>query len=236
MKRFSLLIVSLAILCVLSMSTVTAFAEETETAFDENTEVITETTKEANSADFGGIENEVDTETATETETPAEGGNTLLTRLQEAWNNGDIMDIAVIAWGVVCSLFMFVLKNADKVNSLDIRADVNRNAKSTTEKMNELVTAHNTVTDTLKEIGDAFKSLRKETNEAIDAVKLSDDKQIQDLSAKIDACGNAVIAFASMMQTIYSNSKTIPQSTKDIVNEDYIKVIHAFKSTEGKDE
>ena len=237
MKRFSLLIVCLATIVILSMSAVTAFAEETETTFEETTtEAVEENIEEADSVVAEGIETDADAETSPTEETPTEEVNTLVTRLQEAWDNGDIMDIVVIVWGVVCGAFMLMLNNADKVSTIAIRADLKNTSKSTTDKMNELVSAQNDVTKELKVLGDAFVKLRKDTNDAINSVKLSDDEQIQALSAKINACGDAVIAFASMMQTIYSNSKTIPQSTKDIINEDYIKVIHAFKSTEGKDE
>ena len=237
MKIFSLLIVCLATLVILSMTAVTAFAEETDTAFEDTTETITEATEEPDSTASEDVETDVGVETAPTTEAPTEETNTLVSRLQEAWENGDIMDIVVIVWGVVCAVFMLVLKNADKVSTIAIRADLKNTSKSTADKVNELISANNDVTEKVKNLMQEFEKFNLSTKTSIDAVKLSDDKQIQDLSAKINACGDAIIAFASMMQVVYSNSKTIPQSTKDIVNEDYLKVLHSFNSAqEGKDE
>lgn len=237
MKKISLLIVVAAIVALSLFTSIPVFAEETDTTIEDTTDTIADTTEETESTASEDVETDVGVETAPTTEEPTEEVNTLVSRLQEAWENGDIMDIVVIVWGVVCAVFMLVLKNADKVSTIAIRADLKNTSKSTSEKMNELVSAQNDVTDNLKALVYAFEKLYQDTNASIDAVKLSDDKQIQDLTAKINACGDAIIAFASMMQVVYSNSKTIPQSTKDIVNEDFLKVVHSFKSLqEGNDE
>lgn len=237
MKKISLLIVVAAIVAISLFTSVPVFAEEMDTTYEDTTETIADTTEEAESTASEDVETDVGVETAPTSKEPTEQANTLVSRLQEAWESGDIMDIVVIVWGVVCAVFMLVLKNADKVSTIAIRADLKNTSKSTTEKMNELVSAQNDVTENLKALGYAFEKLYQDTNASIDAVKLSDDKQIQDLTAKINACGDAIIAFASMMQVVYSNSKTIPQSTKDIVNEDFLKVVHSFKSLqEGNDE
>lgn len=154
---------------------------------------------------------------------------TFFSRLHEAWENGDIMDVVVIVWGVVSTIFMFVLKNADKVNSIAVRADINKNTATSNAKINELIATTNSVETEAKKLSEQVSKVLPEVNKSLDGVKLADDEKIKELSSKVDSCGKAVVAFATMMQTIYSNSKTLPQPTKDVVNANYVSVLNAFQ-------
>jgi hypothetical protein len=165
---------------------------------------------------------------------PTETAPTLASRILEAWENGDIKDAAVIAWGVISTIFMFILKNAGSVNAIATRTEIKKNNDVTTNKMNEVVGGLNSVDESLQAIAEAITKEYADLKVELEGMKLTDDAMIKSLTTRVECCAAAVASFASMMQAIYSNSKTIPQPIKDIVNTRYLEVVHSLETSEDK--
>ena len=180
-------------------------------------------------------------EEITDTETVAppeivEEAVTLWTRLQEAWENGDIQDVFVILWGAACTIVMFLLKHAGNVTSLKISADLKKSNGETTAKINELIGVQNALeakqtelAGTIEKANELIAKISPEIGNKIADVKIADEKNIDALQVQLSACSEAMINLAQMMQIVHSNNRNIPQPTKDMVNACYVKAVKAVK-------
>jgi uncharacterized protein YoxC len=158
---------------------------------------------------------------------------TLFSRLGEAWENGDVKDVVVILGVLISNIYLTIVKRSGKTSADDVKANINAATQNITGKTNELVDSLNHLEEKANELFAKVELILPELSEAIANVKLADAESVAQLCKKADACGNAVVAFASMMQSIYANSKTIPQPVKDMVNASYVEVTKAFEEAQG---
>lgn len=210
-------------------------------AVDESVyDVVTEPTEDTDDE----IETPSETETPTETpqETPTSGEleevATLITRMQEAWENGDISLVVTLA--LDAALFV-IIERLKKTGS--------KNVDVVVEKGRELTKGFNTVVDAANEITNAINGddglkhiLESETKKLTDSVqdglaaiqKLDKEKLLQ-YGAQLTATTNAVKCLAEMLQTVYANSTTIPMPVKNIINEKYVEICKNLNSDNGGD-
>ena len=240
MKRiFYIIFAVMLCLCL----TLPCFAEETAT--ETTAETLPETTPGENPEE--NPETYIDTtpetlpEEITDTDPVAppeivEEAVTLWTRLQEAWENGDIQDVFVILWGAACTIVMFLLKHAGNVTSLKISADLKKSNGETTEKINELIGVQNTLeakqtelAGIIEKANELIAKISPEIGNKIADVKIADAKNIDALQTQLSACSEAMIQLAQMMQIVHANNRNIPQPTKDMVNACYVKAVKAVK-------
>lgn len=167
-----------------------------------------------------------------EQETVTDGEQTFFSRLTEAWESGDVMDAAVIVWGIVNTLFMLVLKKQSTKDSKLVRSDVKSNTAATNQKTNELISSVNAADETVKALSQRIEQFLPEFQKALQEARVTDAQSIQLLEQKVAQCIMAIVTFAEMMQTVYSGSSTLPRPTKDLVNSKYLKVVTALSEME----
>lgn len=224
--------------------TMPCFAEETaaETTEETEAETLPETTPEETPEETPETYIDTTPETIPEENNPVappeivEEAVTLWTRLQEAWENGDIQDVFVILWGAACTIVMFLLKHAGNVTSLKISADLKKSNGETTEKINELIGVQNTLeakqtelAGIIEKANELIAKISPEIGDKIADVKIADAKNIDALQTQLSACSEAMIQLAQMMQIVHANNRNIPQPTKDMVNACYVKAVKAVK-------
>ena len=166
--------------------------------------------------------------TDTTAEEIVEESPTLVSRLAEAWENGNVQDAAVILWGLANTVFMLIVKKASKNDSDKIIKNAKESAREAAEKTNELIGALNGVIGTLNDLGLNLENVLPTLEKKMEGAQLAESRSIDALEKKVGNLSKAMIAFAEMMRTVYSGSKTIHQSTKDIVNANYMKVVDAI--------
>ena len=89
---------------------------------------------------------------------------------------------------------------------------------------------------TLNDLGTSLEQVLPTLEKKMEGAQLAESQSIEALEDKVGKCSEAMIAFAEMMRTVYSGSKTIPQSTKDIVNANYMKVVDSIAEKAATDE
>lgn len=161
---------------------------------------------------------------------------TLGSRLLEAWENGNVQDSAVILWGLANTAFMIIVKKASTADSAKVIENAKKSAREAAEKTNELIGALNGVMGTLNDLGTSLEQVLPTLEKKMEGAQLAESQSIEALEDKVGKCSEAMIAFAEMMRTVYSGSKTIPQSTKDIVNANYMKVVDSIAEKAATDE
>lgn len=161
---------------------------------------------------------------------------TLGSRLLEAWDNGNVQDAAVILWGLANTAFMIIVKKASTADSAKVIENAKKSAREAAEKTNELIGALNGVMGTLNDLGTSLEQVLPTLEKKMEGAQLAESQSIEALEDKVGKCSEAMIAFAEMMRTVYSGSKTIPQSTKDIVNANYMKVVDSIAEKAATDE
>ena len=161
---------------------------------------------------------------------------TLGSRLLEAWENGNVQDAAVILWGLANTAFMIIVKKASTADSAKVIENAKKSAREAAEKTNELIGALNGVMGTLNDLGTSLEQVLPTLEKKMEGAQLAESQSIEALEDKVGKCSEAMIAFAEMMRTVYSGSKTIPQSTKDIVNANYMKVVDSIAEKAATDE
>ena len=185
---------------------------------------------------FVGAEVVTDAPSEEVVEEVVEEAPTLTSRLAEAWENGNVQDAAVILWGLANTAFMLIVKKASKTDSDKIIDNAKKSAREAAEKTNELINALNGVMTTLETLGVNLDKVLPTLEQKMEGAQIAEAQSIQSLEEKVGKYSEAMIAFADMMRTVYAGSKTIPQSTKDIVNADYMKVIDAIAEKAADDE
>lgn len=161
----------------------------------------------------------------TKTEESIATEHTLLSRLQEAWENGTVVDAAVILWGAINTIALLIANHSGKVSSDKLKNTMRINTKTSNDKTDELVNATNTMETSITGLSQNVERILPQLQQELQSAQAFDAKQIELLRQSADRCVAAVGVFAEMMQTIYSGSKTLPQPTKNLVNEKYLKIL-----------
>lgn len=151
---------------------------------------------------------------------------TFIERLQESWESGDITTAVTLLYNIVCTVFLFILKASSNANTVSVKKKVDELTDTAVQKVNEVVNGYNI---TSQDISSVKKSMI-EFQLKFDELAKNENDSVKEMQEQIDTCNQSAAALASMLQTIYSNSTTIPQSVKDIINQKYLEVIKASQA------
>lgn len=168
-------------------------------------------------------------------ETPDAGADThtepptLLSRIEEAWEEGSIEKLVFIAAEIALTILVLISRASTNANYKALKLETGKNKLATDEKTNELIDATNSAKI-------ASESAEKNVGAIIelfnDQKKIDTEKSIA-IEKKVDDCLLAVSEFAKMLQTAYSGSK-MPQPVKDMINTSYVKIEKIVTRTEEK--
>lgn len=234
---FLALVITALILCAIPFS-----VHADEVIVDEVVdEVVTEPTEEPTEE----IETPTE-ETETPTETPQESPTsdeldeaaTFITRIQEAWENGDISLVVNLALDAALFVIIALLKKTG-----------NKNVDVVVEKGRELTKGFNTVVDAANEITNAIngedglkhilesetKKLTESVQDGLEAIQNLDKEKLLQYGAQLTATTHAVKCMAEMLQQVYANSTTIPMSVKGVINEKYVEICRDLNTENGGD-
>lgn len=215
----------IAIIMVLSISVVVCFADQEETIADqEENNTLEEVTKEEPSEekeipdpkteldekDINSIVSAVvDALKENIDETPA----TLWSRLNEAWKSGDIILVIVLACLLLIGAGLVILKSFIGKKIASAKNSSDEYGKNTIDKINELVTAYNSFDNQVNAVKEQFK----EALDKVQSVEVSNLKVEGDVRATLANYGRVLGEIAQLFQTIYANSNTLSQASKDLV-------------------
>jgi hypothetical protein len=218
----ALLIVTL----VLSVFPLAAHAEELpETTLEEVTTVTepVETPTE-----------ETPTETPTEPPTSHEDEEvaSLLDRLYEAWEKGEIATVISLAFDAALLIFVAILKKSGGKNKVEMVTALKNTKDTTVKSVNDLITAANDVVNAVEGDG-GMKSIingfKDDVNRQIEEIKQIDKDKLDGYGKELESTMAAVKLLAEMLQTTYANSTTIPMSTKNIIGQKYVEICDLMK-------
>ena len=212
---------------VLSVFPLAIHAEELpETTLEEvTTEPITEPVTEP-----------VETPTEAPTEAPTSPGEdtveSFLTRIQEAWEKGEITTVISLAFDAALLIFVAILKKSGGKNKVEMVTALKNTKDTTVKSVNDLITAANDVVKAvegdggIKSIIDGFKD---DVNRQIEEIKQIDKDKLEGYGKELESTMAAVKLLAEMLQTTYANSTTIPMSTKNIIGQKYVEICDLMK-------
>ena len=182
----------------------------------------------------------VETPVETPTETPQEPPTSdevqevasLLDRIQEAWEKGEIKTVVSLAFDVAILIVAFFLKKATGKSKTEVVTALQNSKDKTVCAVNDLITAANDVVNAVEGEG-GIKGM-------LDEFKANIEKQVADIASldkeKLEGYGKelastmaAVKLLADMLQTTYANSTTIPMSTKNIIGQKYVEICDLMK-------
>lgn len=186
------------------------------------------------------VETPVETPEETPTETPQEPPTSdevqevasLLDRVQEAWEKGEIKTVVSLAFDVAILIVAFFLKKATGKSKTEVVTALQNSKDKTVCAVNDLITAANDVVNAVEGEG-GIKGM-------LDEFKANIEKQVADIASldkeKLEGYGKelastmaAVKLLADMLQTTYANSTTIPMSTKNIIGQKYVEICDLMK-------
>ena len=169
------------------------------------------------------------------TETAVEGAG-WFEQIYAEWESGYLKDIVSFGIDVAMFIILVIIKKANKNGLKDIAVNQKQESTAIVEKVNEVVTATNGLTSGTETHKAAVDSYATNTSSTIERIELRNKEKIDSIEAKIDTCVEAMQSFAAMMQTTYASSSTIPQQTKNIINQRYVEVCSAFKKIKNGDQ
>jgi hypothetical protein len=224
----ALLIVTL----VLSVFPLAAHAEELpETTLEE---VTTETVTEPVTEPVETPTEETPTETPTEPHTSHEDEEvaSLLDRLYEAWEKGEIATVISLAFDAALLIFVAILKKSGGKNKVEMVTALKNTKDTTVKSVNDLITAANDVVKAVEGDG-GMKSIingfKDDVNRQIEEIKQIDKDKLDGYGKELESTMAAVKLLAEMLQTTYANSTTIPMSTKNIIGQKYVEICDLMK-------
>lgn len=252
MKNIFLVLIVVTI--ILAIFPLTTYADEVTTP-EENS--VVETTEDTTPAVDVSISETSTTEETTDvtdpitepednpvedvTETPTETAPTypddavavsLLTRIKEAWEKGEITNVISLAFDAALIIFVSILKKSGGKNKVEM-VDALKNTKDTTVKsVNNLIAAANDVVKAVEGDG-GMKSIingfKDDVNRQIEEIKEIDKEKLEGYGKELENTMAAVKLLADMLQTTYANSTTIPMSTKNIIGQKYVEICDLMK-------
>lgn len=212
---------------VLSVFPFAIHAEELpETTLETTLETIEETTPTEDVTE--------PTETRTEPPTSPEDAEavSLLNRIQEAWEKGEITTVISLAFDAALLIFVAILKKSGGKNKVEMVTALKNTKDTTVKSVNDLITAANDVVKAVEGDG-GMKSIingfKDDVNRQIEEIKQIDKDKLEGYGKELASTMAAVKLLAEMLQTTYANSTTIPMSTKNIIGQKYVEICDLMK-------
>lgn len=212
---------------VLSVFPLAIHAEELpETTLETTLETIEETTPTEDVTE--------PTETPTEAPTSPEDAEavSLLNRIQEAWEKGEITTVISLAFDAALLIFVAILKKSGGKNKVEMVTALKNTKDTTVKSVNDLITAANDVVKAVEGDG-GMKSIingfKDDVNRQIEEIKQIDKDKLDGYGKELASTMAAVKLLAEMLQTTYANSTTIPMSTKNIIGQKYVEICDLMK-------
>ena len=244
MKNIFLVLIVVTI--ILAIFPLTTYADEVttpeETSVVETTEdtttpeEITDVTEPITEPEDKPVEDVTETPTETPTEAPtipedAEAVS-LLTRIQEAWEKGEITNVISLAFDAALIIFVSILKKSGGKNKVEMVAALKNTKDTTVKSVNDLIAAANDVVKAVEGEG-GMKSIingfKDDVNQQIEEIKEIDKEKLEGYGKELESTMAAVKLLADMLQTTYANSTTIPMSTKNIIGQKYVEICDLMK-------
>jgi hypothetical protein len=223
----ALLIVTL----VLSVFPLAAHAEELP---ETTTETITETveTPTEETAPTEDITEPTENPTEAPTSPEEDAVASFLTRIQEAWEKGEIATVINLAFDAALLIFVAILKKSGGKNKVEMVTALKNTKDTTVKSVNDLITAANDVVNAVEGDG-GMKSIingfKDDVNRQIEEIKQIDKDKLEGYGKELESTMAAVKLLAEMLQTTYANSTTIPMSTKNIIGQKYVEICDLMK-------
>lgn len=199
-------------------------------------EELPETTLEEVTTVTEPITEPVETPTENPAEAPTSHEDTeavsLLTRIQEAWEKGEITTVISLAIDAALLIFVAILKKSGGKNKVEMVTALKNTKDTTVKSVNDLITAANDVVKAVEGDG-GMKSIingfKDDVNRQIEEIKQIDKDKLDGYGKELESTMAAVKLLAEMLQTTYANSTTIPMSTKNIIGQKYVEICDLMK-------
>ena len=224
----------LALLIVTLVLSVFPLAIHAEEPPETTTETITETAETPTEETAPTEDITEPTESPTEAPTSPEDAEAVsfLDRLVEALEKGEITSIASLAFDAVLLVFIAILKKSGGKNKVEMVTALKNSKDTTVTAVNDLITAANDVVNAVEGEGGVIgiiNGFKDDVNRQIEEIKQIDKDKLDGYGKELANTMAAVKLLAEMLQTTYSNSTTIPMSTKNIIGQKYVEICDLMK-------
>ena len=156
----------------------------------------------------------------------------LVDRIQEAWEKGEIKTVVSLAFDVAILIVAFFLKKATGKSKTEVVTALQNSKDKTVCAVNDLITAANDVVNAVEGEGgmkSIIKGFKDDVNRQIEEIKQIDKDKLEGYGKELESTMAAVKLLADMLQTTYANSTTIPMSTKNIIGQKYVEICDLMK-------
>ena len=156
----------------------------------------------------------------------------LVDRIQEAWEKGEIKTVISLAFDVAILIVAFFLKKATGKSKTEVVTALQNSKDKTVCAVNDLITAANDVVNAVEGEGgmkSIIKGFKDDVNRQIEEIKQIDKDKLEGYGKELESTMAAVKLLADMLQTTYANSTTIPMSTKNIIGQKYVEICDLMK-------
>lgn len=222
-----IIVAIIIVIAIVSLIPVTSYADEV-TLPEEN--ILQEVTETINR----DVTKEEPTETHTEAPTSQEDAKvvSLLDRIVEAWENGEITNVISLAFDAALLIFVAILKKSGGKNKIEMVAAVKNTKDTTVTAVNDLISAANDVVNAVEGDGGVIgiiNGFKEDVNSQIEEIKKIDKEKLEGYGKELESTMAAVKLLSEMLQTVYANSTTIPMSTKNIIGQKYVEICDLMK-------
>lgn len=199
----------------------------------ETTTPITDVTEPITESEGKPVEDITDTPTETPKEahtSPVDAdAASLLARIQEALEKGEISTVINLAFDIVMIIVLAILKKSGGKNKVEMVTALKNSKDTTVGAVNDLIVAANDVINAVEGEGGIktiIEDFKQSTQAQIDEIKAQDKEKLEGYGVELANTMASVKLLAEMLQTVYANSTTIPQSTKNMIGDKYLEICH----------
>ncbi len=169
---------------------------------------------------------------------------TLLDRIAESWEKGEISTVIGLALDFAIIIFVYIAKKASKKSTLEVTGIFAENGaytngqKTTVKAVNNLIDAANDVVNAVEGDG-GLKGIVEKFQKGIEAevakIKKLDKEKLEEYGKQLGDTMAAVKLLSEMLQTVYANSTTIPMPVKNMIGQKYVEICDLMKHEENAD-
>jgi hypothetical protein len=156
----------------------------------------------------------------------------LLDRIVEAWENGEIANVISLAFDAALLIFVAILKKSGGKNKIEMVAAVKNTKDTTVTAVNDLISAANDVVNAVEGDGGVISIIngfKEDVTSQIEEIKKIDKEKLEGYGKELKSTMAAVKLLSEMLQTVYANSTTISMPTKNMVAEKYVEICDLMK-------
>lgn len=178
------------------------------------------------------VEDIADTTTEALTSPKDAEAASLLDRIVEAWENGEITNVISLAFDAALLIFVAILKKSGGKNKIEMVAAVKNTKDTTVTAVNDLISAANDVVKAVEGDGGVIgiiNGFKEDVTSQIEEIKKIDKEKLEGYGKELKSTMAAVKLLSEMLQTVYANSTTISMPTKNMVAEKYVEICDLMK-------